>query len=381
MHLILALLPVMVEQSRPYCNVTSVRIDDMLFTASYDRGLFGHNANFRRGVVEMKKAKCNEPVWLSTHYIGKLEFPVTLSARDKRLNFNRGCIMDLDLIPLLEPTEFNRRLLRLRLGKEVEDISFVLDRISLFPERLLFPPHRKRDYLPEPPPKTEKAFWNDLNTRSFGFSQEKMEIELEQRHIGVARYDTLLEEPGTVRLFHIFDGKLAMSIEPDYLAEQKDPPGKSKVPERMLRMGKLPAEFCNRELSVADLREKSLKGTLPSAYEDTTFAAYRSGERFYLVTRKGTAFQVDNKGDKELTITPIWTDPKRRLFGVHQEPDGSVFGFGGHWLSKDRFYIKFEPKPVAKGYKLAVPLRNNAEDAFIEAHECLRAITADAKKK
>lgn len=57
------------------------------------------------------------------------------------------------------------------------------------------------------------------------------------------------------------------------------------------------------------------------------------------------------------------------------------WGYAGNNGSADRFYVKFDPKPVAVAYKLTVPLWNGHTDAYLESYECARAFRKAMEKQ
>ena len=67
---------------------------------------------------------------------------------------------------------------------------------------------------------------------------------------------------------------------------------------------------------------------------------------------------------------------------MQDQKTGSVYGYGhtNDGYVANRFYVKFEPKPVAKPYKLTVPKWNDRMDAYLESYECARAFRAEDKK-
>jgi hypothetical protein len=131
-------------------------------------------------------------------------------------------------------------------------------------------------------------------------------------------------------------------------------------PERHLRTGKLPADFTGK------------------------FAAYVSGDRGYLVTPGGRVYIVALKGEKELEVSKVWDDPRRRIVGVAQDlANDAVYGWGFLTTSAapERFYVKLAPKPVAVEYRRTVPLWGDRSDAYLESYECARAFRKAAEKK
>jgi hypothetical protein len=181
-----------------------------------------------------------------------------------------------------------------------------------------------------------------------------------------ARHDMQIAGPKSVRFFHAHKGKLFMSVEPDYLNNwyldkkgnvAKDLP---KPPDRQLRTGKLPADFTER------------------------FAAYTAGGRDYLVTINGKVYMAVAKGKAEVEVTGVWSDPRRKIVGVVQDQENDAvygWGFATDSTSPERFYVKFDPKPVAVPYKLTVPLRGDRSDAYLESYECARACRNAMPKK
>ena len=55
--------------------------------------------------------------------------------------------------------------------------------------------------------------------------------------------------------------------------------------------------------------------------------------------------------------------------------------FTGENGSPNRFYVKFDPKPVAVEYKLTVPMWGNPTDGYLESYECARAFRKANEKK
>lgn len=226
------------------------------------------------------------------------------------------------------------------------------------PELLLFPPHRKPD-VPVPPIPIDR--WVRLRT-----PEDVREWRM-RRYPAIARFDVQLAASKSVRLFHAYKDQLFISIEPDYLrgwyrdAETGDPiKNPPAPPDRQLRMGKLPAEFTEM------------------------FTAHTAGGRDYLVTNTGKAYIVAPKGKTEVEVTALWNDPKQIIAGVVQDQANDAvygWGFAGEEGSADRFYVKLEPKPVAKPYKLTVPLWNERADAYLESYECARAFRNAMDKK
>jgi hypothetical protein len=267
-----------------------------------------------------------------------------LDIRDDRLllfEAGRGPgIYPLVEVPLLEYSEFGELF---RQSRGYKNLTWVTSKFSSgVGNRLLFPEHRPADAAVKRP-------------GVFGGGGEP-DPELE--YIRTARYDVQIAGPKSVRLFHAHKGTLFVSVEPDYLNNWYfDDDGKvaknlPKPPERELRTGKLPADFTER------------------------FAAYTSGERDYLVTDSGKVYLCVPKGKAEVEVYAVWTDPKRRIVGVVQDQaNGAVYGWGlvTDSAAPERFYVKFEPKPVAVAYKRTVPLWNRRGDAYLESYECARA--------
>jgi hypothetical protein len=173
-----------------------------------------------------------------------------------------------------------------------------------------------------------------------------------------------LHEPNALRLFHAYKDQLFVSIEPGYTvnssaqdANEKKP---TKPPERQLRTGKLPAEFTG------------------------FFAAYTAAKRDYLVTDSGTVYMAVPKGKIEVEVSAVWNDPKHKIVGVVRDfANDAVYGWGivTESTAPERFYVKFEPKPVAVPYKRTVQMWNDRDDAYLESYACARAFRKAAEKK
>ena len=267
-------------------------------------------------------------------------------------------IAPITALPLIEDSTFGKYL-----DQEAERILKLAGKENCFPyhginDLLLDPVHRAADYTPPPLPIDHRngVFHSDW------YKVETRQVVAMQEYIREARFSLQIAGPNTVRLFHAVAGKLFVSVEPDYIGlpiptpEEKVP----KAPDRELRVGKLPAGF------------------------DGHFAAYRVGEKEYtdyLVTRAGKVFACRPKGEAELSIEPVWDNPKRKVYGVLRDTDGAVYGFGyvGVTTNPARFVVKFEAKPVAKAYTMTAPLHFEPEDTYREAYECARAV-AKAKK-
>ncbi|MBN9121663.1 MAG: hypothetical protein J0I06_21385 [Planctomycetes bacterium] len=85
---------------------------------------------------------------------------------------------------------------------------------------------------------------------------------------------------------------------------------------------------------------------------------------------------VTAKGDKEVEVSAVWIDPRRKIVGVVQDPaNDAVYGWGfvADRAAPERFYVKFEPKSVAVAYTRTVPLWVDRSDAYLESYECARA--------
>ena len=267
-------------------------------------------------------------------------------------------IAPLTALPLIEDSTFGKYL-----DEEAERILKLAGKENCFPYRgindlFLDPVHRAADYTPPPIPIDRQiglpiTDWYKVETR---------QVVAMQEYIREARFSLQIAGPNTVRLFHAVKGKLFVSVELDYLGLPLPTPKEQvpKAPARELRVGKLPAGF------------------------DSHFAAYRVGEKEYtdyLVTRAGKVFACVPKGKDEVVITPVWDNPKQRVYGVLRDADGSVYGFGyvGVTTNPNRFRVKFEAKPEAKAYTMTAPLHFEPEDTYREAYECARAV-AKAKK-
>jgi hypothetical protein len=267
-----------------------------------------------------------------------------LHLRDDRVLLFQGgdyYIFPMTELPLLERSELAFKLMELR---GYPDYTAFIDRFSggLIP----LPVAEIRDEdLPQPP-----------GSNIIGW----------KAYMRGARHDVQIEGPKSVRLVHAHKGKLFVSVEPDYLnnwyLDKKGNVAKNvpQPPDRQLRTGKLPAEFTER------------------------FAAYTSGGRDFLVTISGKVYMSVAKGKAEVEVTSVWNDPKRKIVGVVQDQENdAVYGWGfvTDNTSPERFYVKLDPKPVAKPYKLTVPLRGDRSDAYLESYECARAFRNAAPKK
>jgi hypothetical protein len=276
---------------------------------------------------------------------------------DHVLLFTAGCIpylLPISELPCMQPNDFGKKLSVLR-GYKSQDA--LLNKYSCYEyQRLLFPTHRKPDVAV--PPEIIRSNSDDI------LPKEHVEELRYRAYYRVARFDIQIADPNTVRLFHAHESKLFVSIEPNYLfhaSNDKDgKPLKTPPPNRELRTGKLPPDFTDY------------------------FAAYRSGDSDYLVTQRGKVYVAVPKGKTEVEVTALWNDPKRIIVGVVQDTKtGAVYGYGpeGEDGSVNRFYVRFEPKPVAKPYRLTVPLWNDRMDAYLESYECARAFRLAEEKK
>ena len=272
-----------------------------------------------------------------------------LDIRDDRFLLQGGrehYIFPMADVPLLEPTEHGD-MIRERRG--YDSIGSFADPYSGWGANLLFPDHRDPDVPVE----------------------GKADDFPEATYVEAARYSVRIAGPKTVRLFHAHKDKLFVSIELDYLCTwYRDKKGNiakdlPKPPDRQLRTGKLPADFTER------------------------FAAYTSDKRDYLVTTSGKVYMAVPKGKDEVEVSAVWEDPKRKIVGVvqDQENDGEygdwVYGWGfvTDSSSPERFYVKFQPKPVAVAYTRTVPLWIDFSDAYLESYECARAFRSATPKK
>lgn len=270
-------------------------------------------------------------------------------------------IVPLTALPIYEYSTFGEHL------SEEFERRMMIDRKEIcFPyagtnDLLLYPVHRAADYAPPPLP---FSITNHYGHPGDWYKVEVRQAVAIQEYLRQARFSLQIAGPNTVRLFHAAAGKLFVSVEPDYLGLPIPTPKEKvpKAPDRELRVGKLPAGF------------------------DGHFAAYRVGDKEYtdyLVTYSGKVFACVPKGKDEVVITPVWDDPKQRVYGVLRDTDGSVHGFGyvGFVNNPNRFRVKFQEKPEAKAYKMTAPLHYEPEDAYREAYECARAITNAKGKK
>jgi hypothetical protein len=270
-----------------------------------------------------------------------------LDIRDDRILLLQGrgehFIFALADLPLLEDNEFGDRLCELR---GYRDQAGFVDAFASDGLRLLFPDHRNAD-VPDPP-------------RPLGFGDGKTE------YVNRVRYALQIAGPKSVRLFHAHNDKLFVSVEPDYLNNwYMDGKGRvaknlPKPPDRQLRTGRLPADFTE------------------------TFAVYTVGGRAYLVTTNGKVYMSVPKGKNEVEVTKVWDDAKQKIVGVVQDSaNDAVYGWGfvTDSAASERFYMKFDPKPVAVAYKRTVPLWDDRSDAYLESYECARLFRkANAKK-
>jgi hypothetical protein len=335
---------------------------DQLFVAINGRDSAHCGSLYRGTMAENRKGVLGpteyyNPVDTNKSHQSKLEI-----RNDQILFFTAGdfpYLFPMTELPCLELNDFGRRLCLLRGYDSRSDL--VAKATCGEYQKLLFPAHREPDIAM--PPEIVVNNFNNMNT------QEQLDELRVIEYCKVARFDLQLIDINTVRLFHARKNRLFISMEPSYLHRSiydkndrllKNPPPVPPIPDRELRTGKLPADFTDY------------------------FAAYRSADRDYLVTRGGKVYMAVPKHKTEVEVTAIWTDPKRIIAGVVQDTKtGSVYGYGfvdGDNIS-NRFYVKFEPKPVAKPYKLTVPLWNDRMDAYLESYECARAFRLAEEKK
>jgi hypothetical protein len=277
------------------------------------------------------------------------DYPSTqakLHIRDNRLLLFQGhtpYIFPMTELPLLERSELAFKLMELRGYRSYSAF------IDGFRGRLV--PLAEADEKAAPRKLDEVGTFNIIGM---------------EEYMRDARHDVQIAGPKSVRLVHAHKGRLFVSVEPDYLNNwyldkkgnvAKDLP---KPPDRQLRTGKLPAEFTER------------------------FAAYTSAGRDYLVTINGKVYMSVAKGEAEVEVTSVWSDPKRKIVGVVQDQENeAVYGWGfvTDNTAPERFYVKLDPKPVAKPYKLTVPLWDDRSDAYLESYECARAFRSATPKK
>jgi hypothetical protein len=269
---------------------------------------------------------------------------------------NSPVIFPLAELPLLEANEFGQQLCKLR---GYQNSSFLINHYCGSAKTLLFPPHRKPDV---PVPLTPVDMFGNP-------TPDQIQWQREANYTRKARFDVQIAGPLSLRLLRAEKDTLFISIEHDYMNtwywEYFDKDGEvikplPPPPDRQLRTGKLPAEFIEH------------------------FAAYTVGGKDYLVTNNGKVYLCVPKGKTELEVTAIWTDPKQVIAGVVQDQaNDAVYGWGiaGEPGSADRFYVKLDPKPVAKTYKLTVPLWKERADAYLESYECARAFQSANEKK
>jgi len=316
-----------------------------------------------RGSFEVGQKRIRDPLAYDTLTQDWGDHPAKLEVMGDRILFHVAgdshIIAPLTAMPLLESSAFGKYLLtKASRPSRPKDSGYAFYPYTGYCDYLLDPIHRAADYVPPPV--------SDDDVRRAGSRvdlwQESRQVLGWKDYLSEARYSLQLAGPDTVRLFHAAGGKLFVSVEPDYLGLPFATPKEKlpKAPARELRVGKLPAGF------------------------DGHFAAYRVGEKEYtdyLVTHSGKVFACVPKGKDEVVITPVWDDPKQRVFGVLRDTDGVVYGFGyvGLTTNPARFVVKFEAKPEAKAYKMTAPLNFEPEDTYREAYECARAV-AKAKK-
>ncbi len=274
-------------------------------------------------------------------------------------------IFPLEMVPFQELSAFGAKLRVLRDGPDPEPgPSKVTDRVwaalknapyyakvtepyKAGYESILFPDHRKPDV--------------ELSRNKQG-DDDKPTAEM---YFAALRYSVQIAGPKSVRLFHAYKDKLFVSVEPDYINWYLDDKGKPlknapKPPERQLRTGKLPADFTEH------------------------FVVYTAGGKDYFVTDNGKVYLCAPKGKTEVEVSAVWNDPKQAIVGVVQDlANDAVYGWGfvTDSAAPERFYVRLEPKPVAKPYKLTVPLWNERADAYLESYECARAFRTAADKK
>lgn len=269
-----------------------------------------------------------------------------LDIRSDRVLLHNGVakylIFPMDVVPALEANEFGAAV------RTAAGLDGVFLPYSVSFDCLLFPAHRKHDVplsgaerdIDDKPSK--ETYWKN------------------------ARLDVQVADERSVWLLHVYKDQLFVSVEPDYLSEEyldKKKELKKELPdapERRLCTGKMPADFTE------------------------TFASYSSGGRAYMVAPNGKVYMVAPKGAKEIEVSAVWSDPKRKIVGVVQDQEkGAVYGWGfvTDSAAPERFYVKFDPKPVAVEYKLTVPLWGERSDAYLESYECARAFRKVNEKK
>jgi hypothetical protein len=270
-----------------------------------------------------------------------------IDVRADRLLVNAGAggmyyILPFEVLPELEANEFG-----LKLSFNAGHAGSPLPHGARF-DYLLFPTHRKHD------------------VPLSGIDKDPGDKSPEETYWRNARFDVQIGDEKTVWLFHAYEDTLFVSVEPDYvnkeyLDKKGDPKKKLReLPDRQLRTGKLPVGLTE------------------------TFAAYTSGGRGYLVTPNGKVYTVAVKDETQVHVSAVWNEPERKIVGVVQDQaNDTVYGWGlvTDTDAPERFYVKFDPKPVAVEYKRTVPLWEDRSDAYLESYECARAFRKANEKK
>jgi hypothetical protein len=355
LSVIVALLPSYGNRGS-YGQPSAALWEDQLFVAINGRPFLSPGRLYR-GTFTPAERRVRSPVeYYNDPFLGHPATQAKLDVRDNRVLLNSGSksgyyILPMNILPELEANKFGDLL-----------SGSPSRKASLLPysgrvDHLLFPPHRKPDVPLSDAPLSDSD-WVDGHTPS---------VQRYLRHLRDAHFDVQIDEEKSVWLYYAYKDKLFVSVEPDCLSNwyldgkgnvAKDLP---EPPERQLRTGKLPADFRER------------------------FAAYTAGRRGYLVTPSGKIYMVAAKGEKEVEVSAVWDDPKRKIVGVVQDhlTNGAVYGWGfvTDSAAPERFYVMFDPKPVAVAYKRTVPLWDDRSDAYLESYECARAFRkANAKK-
>lgn len=184
----------------------------------------------------------------------------------------------MEELPALEDNEFGQTLCRAR---GYLNQSALHARYAGVTPDLLFPGDRKPDVPPPPLPGVDSPNPAGLE---YGYRAAM--------YWHRARCDIQIAGPKTVRLFHAYKDKLFISVELDYVRAWyydknfkpiKNPP---PIPDRELRIGKLPADFTEH------------------------FAVYTNRGRDYMVTDKGKLYLATPKGKAEVEVTELWKDPQ-----------------------------------------------------------------------
>lgn len=332
-----------------YGQPSAILAGDQLFVAINGR-LWPFSGHVWRGTFAPQNAAIQPPLdYPSPIPRDPLTTQAKLDIRDHRiLVFHAGAthaIFSMADLQLLELNDFGKQLCRQRGFRNQDEF---LHKSNGGGSLLLFPPFRGRQ--PDVPVRYIRGIRNP-----------------ESVYNETARYDVQIASDTTVRLFHAHNNKLFISLEYDYIGYSSE--SDDSLPTKQV----LPA---NRNLRT---------GTLPEGFTER-FATYTDStkDRDYLVTDNGKVYMSVTKGMTAVEVTTVWNDPNRVIVGVVKDMTrGVVYGWGfvSDIASPDRFYVKFDPEPVAQPYKITVSQQFRRADAYLESYECARAFRHEINKK